>query len=453
MQRDTNPQHRSASTIATPGAARHGLAARAAALLAAAALCACGGGGDGGGGSTAASGSSGSNGGTSTAATTQDRLCPAAIDYSTPYIGGSGAGELVKVQLDTARMTWQVTFLDSSVPRKTGTVQPSRSDTSSGSNVMSGTLSQETGLPTDKLNQCAFRLNGASLDASKPARMFVGMGVAGGTIPGARIQYTGLPGTVNVPDTTFNYFQFIGFTQTETDLSKVAGYYNGLGFHEVPSQNFKQVSQDYTMALASNGSFSVCQNATGTCSQRGNNFVAQAASGTLLSNNYAGEVSPSIGTVQGRAYLIVGKLRGQLVPVMIRVGYANDNLSGSLLGGGPFGADDEIGIGMMAPASRIGVGSVNGEYVGVDSNFAYRTTALVDAAATMLDPFQASNASLATPYTLNYTQTVAGVVTTTRRDAAAGSGPFGKLVFTGGVFGFLEAQSSGPYFTIGAFVQ
>ena len=54
------------------------------------------------------------------------------------------------------------------------------------------------------------------------------------------------------------------------------------------------------MALASNGSFSVRQNATGTCSQRGNNFVAQATSGTLLSTNYAGEVSPSIGTVQAR---------------------------------------------------------------------------------------------------------------------------------------------------------
>lgn len=228
------------------------------ALVTTAALAGCGGGGD------------GDSAQTAVPAAVPARLCPASVDYSTPYVGGTGSGELVSVQIDTAKMTWAVTFLDSSVPRTTGTVQPTRSDATNGQNVMTGKLAQETGLPTDKLNQCAFQLLGASLDASRPARLFLGEGVMGGTIPGARIQFNGIAGAGAVPDTTFPYFQFIGFAQTETDLSKIAGVYNGSGFHEIPSKNFAQVAQDYKMSLAADGSFTVCDNKTGgTCKQKG----------------------------------------------------------------------------------------------------------------------------------------------------------------------------------------
>ncbi|ULX55595.1 hypothetical protein A9P79_27745 [Cupriavidus taiwanensis] len=409
--------------------------ARALAAAATAMLAACGGGG---GGDDAPA--------TPTAA--QTRLCPAALDYNTTFTGGTGSGELVKVQIDTTRMTWQVTFLDSSVPRQPGTVQPTRSDPTNGLNVMRGTLKAETGLPTEKLNQCAFELSGASLDPNRPAKLFVGEGVAGGTIPGARIQFNGVLGAGAVPDTTFPYFQFIGFAQTETDLAKIAGQYNGTGFHEVPSKQFQLVAQDYRMALAADGSFSVCDNATSTCERKGDNFVPQP-SGALLSTRYKAESQPpTLGSTLGKAYLIVGKLRGQLVPIMIRVGYANDSLAN-----GPLGADDEIGIGMMAPAVAVTEGTVNGEYVGVDSSFNYRVTALVGAAATMMDPFRPSDASLAIPYRLDFAQQVPGVVRTSRREAPAGSAPTGKLMFTGGVFGFLEQRDSGPYFTVGAFVQ
>ncbi|SCB29589.1 DUF2957 domain-containing protein [Cupriavidus alkaliphilus] len=409
--------------------------ARALAVTATALLAACGGGG---GGDDAPA--------TPTAA--QTRLCPASLDYNTTFTGGTGSGELVKVQIDTARMTWQVTFIDSSVPRQTGTVQPTRSDPTNGLNVMRGTLKAETGLPTEKLNQCAFELSGASLDPSRPAKLFVGEGVAGGTIPGARIQFNGVLGAGAVPDTTFPYFQFIGFAQTETDLAKIAGQYHGVGFHEVPSKQFQLVAQDYRMALAADGSFTVCDNATNTCERKGNNFVPQP-SGALLSTHYKAESQPpTLGSTLGKAYLIVGKLRGQLVPIMIRVGYANDSLAN-----GPLGADDEIGIGMMAPAVAVTEGTVNGEYVGVDSNFNYRVTALVGAAATMMDPFRPSDASLAIPYRLDFAQQVPGVIRTSRREAPAGSAPTGKLMFTGGVFGFLEQRDNGPYFTVGAFVQ
>jgi len=401
------------------------------ALVTTALLAACGGGG-------------GDGGGSSTPAAVTPRLCPASVDYSTPYIGGTGSGELVKVQIDTTRKTWAVTFLDSSVPRTTGTVSPTRSDPTGGKNVMTGTLAQETGLPTQKLNQCAFVLQGASLDPARPAKLFLGEGVMGGTIPGARIQFNGLLGAGAVPDTTFPYFQFIGFAQTETDLGKIAGLYNGSGFHEIPSKNFAQVAQDYRMSLAADGSFTVCDNkAGGTCKQKGNKFVAQS-NGALLSTNYEGEQAPTLGNVMGRAYLIVGKLRGQLVPVMIRVGYASaDKL--------PLGADDEIGIGMMAPAVSATQGAVNGEYVGVDSNFDYKTTALVGTDAAMLDPFHASDATRAVALKLDFSQTTAGVITTTRKEGTPGI--TGKLMFTGGVFGFLEDRNGSPYFTIGAFVE
>ncbi|SOY78642.1 conserved hypothetical protein [Cupriavidus taiwanensis] len=409
--------------------------ARALAAAATAMLAACGGGG-------------GGDDAPATPAAAQTRLCPAALDYNTTFTGGTGSGELVKVQIDTTRMTWQVTFLDSSVPRQTGTVQPTRSDPTNGLNVVRGTLKAETGLPTEKLNQCAFELSGASLDPARPAKLFVGEGVAGGTIPGARIQFNGVLGAGAVPDTTFPYFQFIGFAQTETDLSKIAGQYHGTGFHEVPSKQFQLVAQDYRMALAADGSFTVCDNATSTCERKGDNFVPQP-SGALLSTRYKAESQPpTLGSTLGKAYLIVGKLRGQLVPIMIRVGYANDSLAN-----GPLGADDEIGIGMMAPAVAVSEGTVNGEYVGVDSNFNYRVTALVGAAATMMDPFRPSDASLAIPYRLDFAQQVPGVVRTSRREAPAGSAPTGKLMFTGGVFGFLEQRDSGPYFTVGAFVQ
>jgi len=70
----------------------------------------------------------------------------------------------------------------------------------------------------------------------------------------------------------------------------------------------------------------------------------------------------------------------------------------------------------------------------------------------MLDPFHASQASLATPLDLDFTQSVPGIVTTVHM--GAGATPTGKFAFSGGVFGFLDMTTpSAPYFTIGAFVQ
>ncbi len=384
----------------------------------------------------------------------EDRLCPATLDYSTVFTGGAGSGELAKVQLDTTKMTWQVTYVESPVPQTTGTVVPTRAGT-----VDSGTLTQETLLPTNKLNQCAFRLNGASLDPSRPARIFVGMGVAGGTIPGKEIQFNGVLGQAAVPDTKFPYYPFIGFSSIETDITKVAGTYSHTGFGEVPSQKFAPASIDAKVTINADGSWTKCdttgQFAGGACTQQGTNFVQSAdGSGAFQSNNYASQLKPTLSaTPQGKGFMIVGKLRNQLVPILVRTGVANPNPTADSNGVPGLTADDESSISILAPQTAIALDSQNGEYIGVDSAFNYRTTALIDKQATLLDPFQPSQASLATALDLDYTQRVPGTVTTIHTGASS-SAPTGKFIFTGGVFGFLDmANASSPYFTIGAFVQ
>ncbi|AOJ42882.1 hypothetical protein WJ23_34275 [Burkholderia lata] len=386
------------------------------------------------------------------------RLCPQTIDYNTVFIGGSGSGELVKVQLDTTKMTYRMTYLASPVPTTTGTVQPTR-DTAP-ANVVDGTLADETGLPTVKLNQCTFRMQNASLDPSRPARLFLGEGVLGGAIPGATIQFDGVIGVGKIPKTTFPYYPFISFSSLETDLTKIAGKYNQLGYHQVPSQSFQPVALDQQVTINADGSYVETDNfgkknggqplaSSATVNQP---FTLRPDAPAFQSLNYLPQIPPTLAAVDpakaGKGILIVGKLRNQLVPVFIRTGAANADLTQ-----GPPSADDESGISFLSPQTAIALGSQNGEYTGVDSAFNYRATALVGAQATLLDPFNASQAALTRALNLDYTQKVPGVVTTVHADAASGP-TTGKFVFTGGVFGFLDMNdTTNPYFTVGAFVQ
>ncbi|OXI82614.1 hypothetical protein CFB50_30435 [Burkholderia sp. AU33423] len=386
------------------------------------------------------------------------RLCPQTIDYNTVFIGGSGSGELVKVQLDTTKMTYRMTYLASPVPTTTGTVQPTR-DTAP-ANVVDGTLAEETGLPTVKLNQCTFRMQNASLDPNRPARLFLGEGVLGGAIPGATIQFDGVIGVGKIPKTTFPYYPFISFSSLETDLTKIAGKYNQLGYHQVPSQSFQPVALDQQVTINADGSYVETDNfgkknggqplaSSATVNQP---FTLRPDAPAFQSLNYLPQIPPTLAAVDpakaGKGILIVGKLRNQLVPVFIRTGAANADLTQ-----GPPSADDESGISFLSPQTAIALGSQNGEYTGVDSAFNYRATALVGAQATLLDPFNASQAALTRALNLDYTQKVPGVVTTVHADAASGP-TTGKFVFTGGVFGFLDMNdTTNPYFTVGAFVQ
>jgi len=383
-------------------------------------------------------------------------LCPTSLDYSTVYTGGGGDGELVKLQLDTTKMTWQVTYVESPIPATTGTVTPTRKG-----QTASGTLTQETELPTAQLNQCAYQLNGASLDPSRPARVFVGEGVAGGTIPGAEIQFSGTGGIGVVPDTKFPYYPFIGFSQIDTNLADVAGTYNQLGYHQVPSQNFLPVAVDSTITINANGTWTEDDNSgvnAGKTQQPGTNFTQSSdGSGAFETDHFQGQAKPTLVTTQyaGKGFMIVGKLGGQLVPVLVRTGAAYPQVGIDPQTGvaGPY-ADDESGISVLAPQTAIAQGSQDGEYIDVDSEFDYRTLLVAGTEATMLDPFNASQASLATALNLDYTQTVPGVVTTTHVGASTGNTPTGKMIFTGGVSALLDlTDPSSPYFAAGAFVQ
>jgi hypothetical protein len=385
------------------------------------------------------------------------RLCPQAVDYSTVFTGGAGSGELVQVQLDSAAMTYRITYLASPVPVAPGTVSPTRA--LAPNNVVTGTLAHETLLPAAKLNQCAFRLNNASLDPARPARVFLGDGVLGGTIPGARISFAGVAGVGVVPDTTFPYYPFIAFAQTSTNLADAVGTYSMLGYHKVPSQNFAPVAVDASLTIQADGSFIECDNSglyTGRCRQSGTNFVARTDSPTFETGRFSGQLAPTqaVNGPQAKGILIVGKLRGQVVPILIRVGAADASIA-SPPGSPPKTplADDESGIAMLAPRTNVAATSQNGEYIGVDSNFAYRTTALMGAQATMLDPFNASQASLATALDLDYTGTLPGLVTA-KTTGVHGAAPTAKMIFSGGVIAYLDATDpSAPYFGVSAFVQ
>ena len=384
-------------------------------------------------------------GGGSSPAPVVTALCPTTLDYSTVYTGGGGDGELVKLQLDTTKMTWQISYIESPIPETTGTVTPTRAGTTA-----SGTLTQVTQLPTAKLNQCAYQLNGASLDPTRPARIFVGEGVAGGTIPGAQIQFAGVLGVGAVPDTTFPYYPFIGFSSIETNIASLAGTYNQVGYHQVPSQDFLPVPVDAKITINADGTWTECDNSgvnAGKCEQPGTNLVQSAdGSGAFETDNFQGQAKATLAaTPAAKGFMIVGQLRGQLVPILVRTGVANP---AALL------ADDESGISILAPQAAVAVNSQNGEYIGVDSQFDYRTTALEGTQATLLDPFNASQASLTTALNLDFTETVPGEVTTTQVGASTGTTPTGKMIFTGGVFGYLDLTTpASPYFTIGAFVQ
>ena len=386
------------------------------------------------------------------------RLCAETVDYGTVFTGGSGAGELIQVQIDTRAMTYRIAYLASPVPTTTGTVTPTRA--SPPDNVVSGTLSQETLLPTARQNRCAFRLDNASLDPARPARFFLGDGVLGGAIPGAEIAFAGVAGVGVVPRTRFPYYPFIAFSQQSTNLAEIAGTYSMLGYHKVPSQNFLPVAVDAMLTIHADGSFVACDNngvRAGGCQQLGTNFVLLSDSPAFESGRFLGQAAPTqaVDGPKARGILVVGKTRGQLVPVLVRVGIADPSIHA------PPGtppktplADDESGIALLAPRAAVEAGSRNGQYVGVDSNFGYRAMALIGSQSTLLDPFNPSQASLASALDLDFAQATPGVVSVKHSGAFANGRSPGKMIFVGSAFGYLDdSNPSDPYFAMGAFAQ
>nr|WP_315594735.1 DUF2957 domain-containing protein [uncultured Cupriavidus sp.] len=388
-------------------------------------------------------------------------ICPSVLDYNTTYTGGSGAGEFLKIQLDSVKGTYRIQILESAVPKQVNTVYPTRAGV-----TLTGTMSHPAKpLPTAAQNDCAFELktvmadDGISeviIDPAHPPILFVGNGVAGGGIPGATIAYDpGLGGIGAIPSTTFPTYPVLAFAQTETDFSKVAGTYNVLGYHLVPSGgDFTQIGVNFVPAIArtvealnANGS---CTAASGNCVTTGHAWELRPGSdGAFESNNNSG-ITPypyfyksawlAGSNTLSKGVLIVGKLEGRLVPLLVRVGYARvDLLAGAL------SVDDESGIALLSPTVKTSAADLKGGYIGSGSDFKYTASALRDNVGAWLDP-QDPSLTPTGAFQMDFTQaTLPGVVTTVDNSGLAGS-----LITTGPVYAHLFGPDSNPTFRVSA---
>jgi hypothetical protein len=472
-------------------------------------------------------------------------LCPASLDYGTTYTGGSGSGEYILVKFDTSKKQYQMTFVESEVPTSAGQINTTRAGlTITGdfehpsaypiSNAQ-GVVTMPLTLPTDEQNRCAFVLkNGQTADGryqveinpSDPPMLFVGNGIVGGGIPGSTVQFDGVaiaPGVqvATVPSKTFDYYPFIAFSRTVTDFSKVAGRYHELGIRFTPSGgNFQTTAANpsgialgwqvdgvqVTETMNSDGS---CTPASGqpytSCPTTGANWVRRthadgspdnvftsAANVNLgMGNVYpaagAGELQSALAGNQAHGVMIAGELDGQVIPVVIRVGYARSG-AGLL----DSTVDDQLGISLLAPAQRVDPSTLSGAFIGANSATAcgivsaygptsssppiyegaclddtttrnagvnYTSTIFQGDSAAFLNPF---TSTAATNFSLDFTQKEPGLVKVTAQNAFTSggatifkTGDTGYLIKAGSVFAMLMNGSGrpNPFFTIGAFVQ
>ncbi|WP_454711529.1 DUF2957 domain-containing protein [Cupriavidus nantongensis] len=381
-------------------------------------------------------------------------LCPAALDYGTTFTGGSGAGELVKLRFDTAARTYQLEIIESPVPKQPGSVSPTRAGV-----TFTGTFANLTSLPTAEQNRCAVALqtatasdgvSQANIDSARPPVIFLGNGVAGGGIPGATISYPGVFGLGTIPATTFPFYPVLAFAQTETDFTRVAGTYNLLGYHQVPSGGALTASSHFTPATAqttetlnADGS---CTTASGSCRSTGNNWKLRSADGAFESSNADGsrrypsfqaQAITANNASRAKGLMVVGKLDGALVPLLVRTGYAQISLLPLTVN-----VDDESGLALMAPAANVASGQLDGGYIGSGSDFAYTASLVKGARVDLLDPMTMNQTG---GFQLDFTQAAAGMVTTTDN-----SGITGALIASGRVFSHLSGTGgANPVFRVG----
>lgn len=419
---------------------------------------ACGGGGDGASSPTSAPATQCASNGSCPAsgpivnAGPQGPLCPTSLNYGTTFTGGSGAGEFVKLQFDTSARTYQLQIIESPVPKTNGTISPTRAGV-----TFTGTFANLTSLPTAEQNRCALELKTATasdgtsqalIDPSHPPVIFLGNGVAGGGIPGATISYPGVFGAGAIPATTFPIYPVLAFAQTETDFGKVAGTYNVLGYHQVPSggamlnaQNFAPATAQTTETLNADGS---CAKASGSCVTTGNAWQARARNdGAFESSNAGGtrrypafynKAITADNSSRAKGVLVVGRLAGALVPLVIRVGYAKVDLLSLTIN-----VDDESGLALLASDTKLASGQLNGGYIGSGSDLGYTVSLVRDNVVDLLDPFTLAKTG---GYQLDFTQSTAGMVTTTDN-----SGTTGALIASGRVFAHLGGPgTSNPTF-------
>ncbi|WP_181321987.1 DUF2957 domain-containing protein [Trinickia symbiotica] len=432
---------------------------------------ACGGGGGDGAPTASASQCSGAACGTQGAPTSAPTasLCPtAAAISSNTYLGGAGSGEIVSLRIDATAMTYTLKWLQSPIPLQAGTVMPTRAGV-----TITGAVEHTTNLPTAEQNRCAFILEpgtgttsggssystSATFNSSNPPTIFIGEGgVAGGGIPGAEVQFSGVAGLFAVPDRKFDFYPFIGFAQVDTRLADLQGTYNALLYHQQPSDNYAAVGTNDTETFDASGS---CTSTSGNCKTTGSAWTISSSGNYFTSSN-----PPTIvgGTTVGsgaHANMVLGQFNGSIVPIVVRTGYANSNLLS-------LAVDDESGIAMLAAASPIASGAIDGGYAGADSNFKYTATIIQGASGKFVDP---PTNTIESKFTLTYPSSNQGLLSV--QDDQGNSGyaiatGFSPTSTIGGLYAILlqgtenggitpssaivgQTTSSAPYFGIGAF--
>jgi len=405
-------------------------------------------------------------------------LCPsaAAIAQNT-YLGGSGSGEVVSLKIDPTQMTYSLTFLASPIPASaTGPLQETRT----GLTVTGAVQHPPAGsLPSAAQIACAFQLQAGTgtlpqggtyttaYNASNPPTIYVGFGVAGGGIPGATIGFSGdiLAAALYPTDQarTFDFYPFIGFSSVDTNIADLQGTYNALLYHILPSNNFAPMAVVSQEKYDASGNCSVPSGATNaSCETATSQWTADANGSYFDSANapYLEPAGPLLGLIPGlglplrngaTAHLILGKLNNAIVPIVVRTGYVNET---------SVQVDDESGIALMAPATTLAQGSIDGSYIGADSNFDYTASLINGASGGFLKP---STMTTEGQFTLDYSQTHPGLIGVT--DTA---GNTGSVIAVGGLYGiFINGEENGgvtpssansatpnqPYFGVGALIQ
>lgn len=315
-------------------------------------------------------------------------LCPATADIvKSTFLGGAGSGEVVQINIDATAMTYTLKWLESPIPLRTGTVTPTRA----GTQITGAVIHPPTGtLPTAEQTRCAFILGAGTGTAAgdgqpyttpgfannpNPPMIFVGQGVAGGGIPGATVQFDGLSipligsGIGAVPNRHFDFYPFLGFASTTTDITKLPGTYNGLLYHLAPSGNYSTVATNTVETFDASGTCTSSNTANPNYSPNAGGCLTTGNPLTLNSNGYFDSQQapqivqqfqlPLVGATgkSGTAHMILGQVNGATVPLVVRTGFIN-------LGTAPLHldakVDDESGIAMLAAATPLASGGFDG---------------------------------------------------------------------------------------------
>src|SRR6202012_5326731 len=119
--------------------------------------------------------------------------------------------------------------------------------------------------------------------------LLVGQGVAGGGIPGATVEYAGVLGLGlgAVNKRHFDFYPFLGFASTTTDLTKLAGTYNGLLYHLSPTPNYENVATNSVETFDASGnctssSSSGCLTTGATLTPNSNGYFDSASAPQIV---------------------------------------------------------------------------------------------------------------------------------------------------------------------------